>query len=180
MACPVQVERERYEFRLDSSPDENILAAVYLLLNEDDLLRLLFYEYPVGLRQFLDFGKLPNSRYFVAYAVSHMGHTEIAGFGVAWNITGPEGAKRADVGIAFLRKFWGYAERCMFMAVQHLFDSGVAFLYAITPAHNRLSQALIRRVGFTILGPLPGWYTCEGQRDAVIGYLEKSKWRGPA
>ena len=162
-----------------SDVGEELLAAAYLLLSHDNLLDVVFYERKPSIREFLGWLALPNSRYLAGF-VGEGASSELAGLGWLWNVSGPDGGRRADVGIVYLKKFWGSeitdALTCKMLDVT-FGPLKVSVVYMVTQWKNRLSRGIAKRMGFEMFGPLPKYGVYQGQAgDAAIGYLTRERW----
>lgn len=159
---------------------EELLAAAYLLLSHDRLLDVVFYDRKPSIREFLGWLALPNSRYLAGF-VGEGASSELAGLGWLWNCTGPDGGRRADVGIVYLKKFWGSEITDALTSKMLDVTFGplkVDIIYATTMWSNRLSRGIAKRMGFEMFGPLPKYGMVHGKPgDAAIGYLTRERWQ---
>lgn len=166
------------EMLVASDLSESVLAAAYLLLEKDGLIDSVFYDRKPSLSEFLGWLKLPNSKYLGGFVrMSNVGHQEIAGLGMLWNIHGEPGARRADAHLVFRRKFWGLnvVPDLTSQMIDYSFSTlGIDVLFATTSTKNRALLELTKSIGWTWHGPFPKYGMCHGKPgDAMIGYIQK-------
>ena len=159
---------------------EELLAAAYLLLSHDKLLDVVFYDRKPSIREFLGWLALPNSRYLAGF-VGEGASSELAGLGWLWNVSPQVEGRRADVGIVYLKKFWGSEITDALTSKMLDVTFGplkVNVVYMLTQWKNRLSRGIAKRMGFEMFGPLPKYGVYQGKAgDAAIGYLTRERWQ---
>lgn len=172
---------EQVETFVAENVGESLLATVYLLLEKDGLLPVVFYDGVPALSKFLEWATRSDSKYVVGFVRPTLDTVEIAGVGWVWQIQNRPGARRGDVGMVFLRKFQdGRTPLDLTGKMLGLaFGSwGLDLLTGVTPVKNPLALRFARKLGFRQLEPIPSYGMWHGEPcAAVVSYLTAETWR---
>jgi RimJ/RimL family protein N-acetyltransferase len=177
----IRLRKHRNVF-VASDIGESLMASAYLRLESEGLLDTFFYAGIPSLSDFLGWMKRTDCRYLGGFVRSDVQplDVELAGIGYVWSIQGPPGGRRADVGMAYFRKFQrtmvplDLTRKMLDVCFEQL---DLSVLYGISPEPNPLSWRFGERLGFTVTGPFPNYGQWHGKPAAArILYLEKSRW----
>jgi RimJ/RimL family protein N-acetyltransferase len=153
----------------ESPHNENTLPYLYLRCKQDGILH----------RAFAGFGRRIGFSAFVSYLSNKpvvlgvvKADNDIAGFGFLHEVEGEKGFRKASLGYAFFKKYWGQREirEISVFALRWWFQElGVEILYGSTLATNRLAVKYAGAMGFKKTGDLPKFFAGEDQlRDGVL------------
>lgn len=165
---------------------KSVMAAIYLLLEEDGGLPLLFFDRTPDIDEFIGWLHQPGSKYLGCFARpcptldDPNPKPEIAGIGILWDIKGPLGARRATANMAFRRGFQRSGMPAQWTEQMLAYCFGplqLDVLYGFTPVVNKASLRFCRRLGFEQTPPLPKYGTYQGDPcDCIISFLTRERW----
>lgn len=166
-------------------PTENVLARVYLKLEEQGLLDIVFHEGRPVLSWFIErFSKEPTLTCWHKRP-SIEGYPEVCLLGgMTWfnartKIGGTEHIK-AETGLFFFRKLQvhGWPSIWAHMSTEWAFEHlGIDTIFGVTPATNRAAVRFIRRLGWNLYGPVPGFTSYDEKPcEAWFSCMTKLRW----
>jgi hypothetical protein len=161
---------------------EQMLVYAYLRFQQDKLLPIIFYEGIPEVEEFLRIYTDPASCTLGCFEVVES--TETANLAGLCFINdrvkmGPNHA-RINVGEAFFRGH-GVDVPVRFgqMCLEWIWDNiAVDAVGGVTPAPNRAALLFSRKLGFTVVGPLPGGTVWNGELcDVYLSSMTKQMWQ---
>lgn len=159
--------------------DEVAAASMYLQLLHDGGLQELYYRGIPALAEFLGWLQRPDYAMVMALRQNVAG-VEACGVGFLWDIKGPEGCRRADIGIAFLKRFQRRAltvpaaRQFLEFAFEQVKLDAVFGTHAV---EGRAGIALAQSLGFDLTPELPFYTHYHGKAtSAVISSLTRGRF----
>lgn len=150
---------------------ESTLAYAYLRLEHEKILPIVFYQEVPTVSWWMEWAK--KSLVLGCYR-----GPDLVGLGWVNVIDKMQGGHiKAEVGVAFFRKENDPLNFSRIM-IEWIFDRlHLDSVYATTPAPNRAARLHLKRLGFDLFGPIPGYVEWEGRLEAIyIGVVTREKW----
>ena len=173
-------------FKVRSNIGEELLAVAYLRMQAEGLLQQMFWQAAPSLREFLDWCHSPGTIVIGAFieiqrpTLDAAPEVELAGLGWVHSVRVRNGARYADAGEVFWRKF--QAMGCTLEMGRLMLDFAfqevkVDALYGITPEKNIPAVRFMKHCGFQAFGPIPGLCCWNGQEcGGYMSVLTRAAW----
>ena len=157
--------------------DDRQLTEMYLLLERDKILPIIYHECHLSLYTFLTEYLKPERTTMACYK----GNTLCGFMWVSKVCKMGDRHSRADCGMAFVRNV-NVHDTLTFahMCIEFVFDTlRVDAIHGIIPEKNRAAVAFGKRCGFNMSGPIEGATIWQGQLcGAMIMSMTKDTWKG--
>lgn len=196
-------ERES-ELFIATDIGESLAASLYIMLEQDGMLPVAFYQKVPPLSEFLGWLKDPGTVHIGCFVrrvqpldfsgkggdsaklPEHSGGgsrrnspVELAGMGWIWHQQNNCGARIAECGMVLLRKYRRNRMPREFarQMISFVFSQGIDVIFGSSIPGNRPALTFARRLGFKQTCSLPKFSSVHGvPSDIVVSFLEKGDW----